>query len=102
MQLSHETSFDSRNERTISARKIMLYSYRKGLCRLLLQKYARMITLATAAQAHHNEVNAYRLTTITANRMIAFATPKMTMSVILERKVNHRSRLRTPYYWWPD
>jgi hypothetical protein len=34
------------------------YAYWNGLCPLLLQKYARMITLAIAAYAHHSDVNA--------------------------------------------
>ena len=34
------------------------YAYLNGRSLMLFQKYARMITLATAAYAHHNDVNA--------------------------------------------
>ena len=39
-----------------------------------------MITLATAAYAHHNEVNAYRLNANTTSRITGFAAPNVTPS----------------------
>ena len=44
-----------------------------------------MITLATAAYAHHTEVNAYRLTIITTSSMAKFAAPKITIILIFEK-----------------
>jgi len=44
-----------------------------------------MITLATAAYAHHNEVKAYRFTSITTSNMARFAAPKTTIILIFEK-----------------
>ena len=44
-----------------------------------------MITLATAAYAHHNEVNAYRLTSITTSSIARFAAPKITIALTWEK-----------------
>jgi hypothetical protein len=44
-----------------------------------------MIRLAIAAYAHHNEVNAYRFTSMTTRRMIRFAAPKTTIDLIFEK-----------------
>jgi hypothetical protein len=45
-----------------------------------------MSTLATAAYAHHSEVNAYRLNAVTIKRIARFAAPKTTMDLIFEKK----------------
>src|SRR5580658_291499 len=44
-----------------------------------------MIRLATAAYAHHNDVNAYRFTSITTSRITRLAAPKITISLIFEK-----------------
>src|SRR5260370_21861189 len=44
-----------------------------------------MITLATAAYAHHSEVKAYRLTSMTMSSMARFAAPKITIILIFEK-----------------
>ena len=44
-----------------------------------------MITLATAAYAHHSEVNAYRLNSITTRRIARFAAPKITIALTFEK-----------------
>lgn len=41
--------------------------------------------LAIDAYAHQRDVNAYRLTVMTTNRMVRFAAPKMTMSRTFEK-----------------
>lgn len=49
-----------------------------------------MITLATAAYAHHSEVNAYRLNCITTRRIARFAAPNSTIVLIFEKNsVDH-------------
>jgi hypothetical protein len=45
-----------------------------------------MITLTTAAYAHHKDVNAYRLTSITINRIVRLAAPKIIIILTLEKK----------------
>jgi hypothetical protein len=44
-----------------------------------------MITLATAAYAHHSDVNAYRFTSITSRRIAKFAAPKITIALTFEK-----------------
>ena len=62
-----------------------------------------MITLATAAYAHHNEVNAYRLTANTNSSIARFAAAKMTIILIFEKTANHKQqshRATQPLYGW--
>lgn len=51
-----------------------------------------MISLATAAYADHNEVNAYRLNSITTSSIARFAAPKITIILIFEKKQRTTSR----------
>ena len=44
-----------------------------------------MIVLAIAAYAHHNEVNAYRLTSMTTSRIARFAAQNTTIILIFEK-----------------
>ena len=61
------------------------YAYRNGLTCRDRQKYPKIKMLATAAYAHHNDVNAYRRTAITASSAIRFANPNNTMGRTREK-----------------
>jgi hypothetical protein len=60
-----------------------------------VRKDLGMITLATAAYAHHSEVKAYRLTSITSRRIARLAAPKMTIILTFEKRANRRSQSHT-------